>query len=282
VPYATNEDVHLYFETFGDPSDPALLLVNGLGSQCINYKEDWCALFAAEGFHVIRFDNRDVGLSTHLSTDADPPYLLADMARDAIAVLDAVVGSEGRAHVIGLSMGGMIVQQMAIDNADRLLSMTSVMSTTGDPDVGQPSDAALAALVTPAPPDREGAIQRYIDNNHIYGSPAFLDDERLRQNAALAFDRDHDPAGVARQMKAIMASGSRSGALGSVATPTLVIHGDADQLVDVSGGRRTAEVIPGARLEIIEGMGHDYPPELWERLVSLVAGHARSAGRMPA
>jgi pimeloyl-ACP methyl ester carboxylesterase len=281
-------DVEIYYESFGAPGLPTLLLVNGLGSQCINYRAEWCEEFVAAGFHVIRFDNRDVGLSTHFHgatvdlaalTQAraagEPPpvpYTLSDMAADAIAVLDA--SGVDRAHVMGLSMGGMIVQTLAIEHPERLLSMTSVMSTTGESDVGQASPEAQTIFAAPPPTDRATAIQRHIEGLRVWGSPACLDEERLAQEAGAAFDRAFDPEGRRRQTFAIFASGSRADGLRSVTVPTLVIHGDADRLIDPSGGRRTAELVPGARLVIFEGMGHDYPPEYWDRWVATVADHA--------
>jgi pimeloyl-ACP methyl ester carboxylesterase len=289
MPYAHNGAVDLYYETFGNASDPALLLVNGLGSQCINYRVEWCEKFAAEGFFVIRFDNRDVGLSTKFSDVVpdiagvraavvegrvpDVPYTLRDMADDAVAVLDAA--RVERAHVLGVSMGGMVVQTLAIEHPDRLLSMTSIMSTTGDPDVGGPSAEAQQLIMSPPPPDRDGYIEFHLEAQRTWGSPAFYDEARLSDNAREAYERCFDPAGQARQLMAIMASGTRSERLRSVRTPALVIHGSADTLIDPSGGRRTAEAIPGARFELIDGMGHDYPPELWDRLVALVNQHAR-------
>jgi len=270
--FARNRDVELYYETFGARGDPALLLINGLGSQCINYQEEWCEKFAAEGFFVIRFDNRDVGLSSKLG---GATYTPSDMAADAIAVLDAV--GVDRAHVMGVSMGGMIVQMLAIEHADRLLSMTPVMSTTGDPDVGNPSPDALRLILSPPPADRDAYIARHLESERTWGSPACYDEARLTANAAAAYDRCFCPEGQARQLAAIIAAGSRTAALRNVEVPALVLHGDADTLVDPSGGRRVAEAIPGARFELIEGMGHDYPPEHWDRLVSLVTRHARDA-----
>jgi pimeloyl-ACP methyl ester carboxylesterase len=273
MPYAINDDCKLYYETFGSPSDPTLLLVNGLGSQCINYKSEWCEMFVAAGFHVIRFDNRDVGLSTHF-TDAPldergAAYSLADMAADAIAVLDAA-GIE-RAHVMGLSMGGMIVQLLAIHHRDRLMTMTSVMSRTGEPGYGQGTPEAWALLTTPNASDRESAVQRHVDGLHVWGSPEFADEELWRKDAEAAYDRSADPAGKARQLFAVGAAGSWADDLPGVTTPTLVMHGDKDTLIDISGGRRTAALIPGAKFVEIKGMGHDYPHELWQRWVDEVA-----------
>jgi pimeloyl-ACP methyl ester carboxylesterase len=288
MPYAHNGDVEIYYETFGTPAAPTLLLINGLGSQCINYRTEWCEQFVAAGFFVVRFDNRDVGLSTIFdlvepdvmgvveAMDAgrlpDVPYTLGDMARDALAVLDAA-GIE-RAHAHGVSMGGMIAQTLAIELADRLVTMTSAMSTTGDPDVGKPTREAWAALAAPPASDREGFIERALAGQRAYGSPAWFDAARTAAIAGEAFDRAFHPEGPGRQLMAVRASGSRSAALKGVRVPTLVIHGDADRLVDISGGRRTAEVIPDARFEVIEGMGHDYPPQVWDRWVALVATHA--------
>jgi pimeloyl-ACP methyl ester carboxylesterase len=271
VPFAPQDDVSLYYETFGDPADPTLLLINGLSSQCINYRVEWCEKFVAAGFHLIRFDNRDVGLSTKLEAEG-ASYQVADMVGDALAVLDAA--GVDQAHVMGFSMGGMIVQQMAIDHAERMLTMTSVMSTTGDRDVGNPTAEALAILMGPPATDREGAVARYLAGIRAYGSPAHYDEARLVPLAEEAYDRCFYPDGVARQMQAIIKAGSRTSALGSVRMPALVLHGDQDRLVDISGGRRTAEAIPGARFVVLEGMGHDYPPQYWDRIVSLVASHA--------
>jgi pimeloyl-ACP methyl ester carboxylesterase len=269
---AHNGDCEIYYETFGDRRDPALLMVNGLGSQCINYHEDWCAMFVAAGLYVIRFDNRDIGLSTSFENAPvgaeGQAYTVTDMADDAVAVLDAE-GIE-QAHVMGMSMGGMIVQTMAIEHADRLLSMTSVMSTTGEPEYGQASQEAFALLTAPPATDRESYVQRHLAGLRVWGSPQFADDARWRRDAERAFDRAFRPSGTTRQFLGIRVSGHRGNQLPSVSVPTLVIHGDRDTLIDQSGGRRTAELVPGARFELIEGMGHDYPPQLWERWVQLV------------
>ena len=267
---ARNGDVELHYETFGDPGDPTLLLVNGLGSQCINFPAAWCEMFAARGYQVVRFDNRDVGLSSKLE---GVEYTLADMARDAVAVLDGV-GVE-RAHVMGLSMGGMIVQRLAIDHVERLLSMTSVMSRTGEPEYGQSSPDALEVLTAKPATSRDEYIDDHVAAIGIYGSdPSWWTEDDLRARAAAAYDRCFCPSGVGRQMMAVFGDGSRADELREVALPVLVLHGSRDTLIDPSGGRRTAELIPGARYVEIEGMGHDYPPAVWEQWTSLWADFA--------
>jgi len=270
--YANNGDCKLYFETFGDPTNPTLLLVNGLGAQCTNYHEDWCQLFAAQGLQVVRYDNRDIGLSSFFQNDV--AYTLSDMAADGLAVLDAL--GVASAHVMGLSMGGMIVQMMAIEHPERVLTMTSAMSTTGEDDYSKSSRRALELLLEPAAPDREGFIQQWVDGLHAWGTQEFADESRWRADAARSFDRGGVLGGAARQFAAVMDNGSRADGLREVRVPTLVIHGDKDTIIDQIGGRRTAELIPGARFELIEGMGHDYPPQLWDRWVALVVGHIRA------
>jgi pimeloyl-ACP methyl ester carboxylesterase len=288
--FAANGSVELYYETFGPRSGDPILLVNGLGSQCINYDVELCELFVQRGFFVIRFDNRDVGLSSKLDDftphlrdvaaarregrAANVPYRLSDMADDAVAVLDAL--DVTRAHVMGVSMGGMIVQQLAIDHPDRLCSMTSIMSTTGDPDVGQASPEVAALFYAPPGSDRESVIERSQALEALYTSPSEYDPTRTAQRVGAAFDRCFCPRGIARQLAAIMASGSRSEALASLQLPTLVLHGTADTLIDISGGERTAAVIPGARFVRIEGMGHDLPPRFWGVVVDEITELARS------
>lgn len=274
---ARNGAVEIHYEAFGRMEDPALLLVNGLGSQCINYAVEWCELLVAEGYRVIRLDNRDAGLSSKLDGGE---YSLADMADDVVAVLDA----EGvdRAHVMGLSMGGMIVQRLAIDHPDRLLTMTSAMSRTGEPGFGESSPEALTVLLAPPATSREEYIERHVAAIAVYGSkPEWIDDAETRARAAAAYDRCFCPAGVARQMATVSRDGSRDEALREVTVPALVLHGSRDALIQPSGGRHTADVIPGARYVEIEGMGHDYPPAVWERWVAtwsaFAAEHRRRA-----
>jgi pimeloyl-ACP methyl ester carboxylesterase len=267
------------YEQFGEPDSPAVLLLMGLGTQMLGWPDGFCTALAARGLHVIRFDNRDIGLSSHL-TDAPMPdvravmtgdtssasYRLSDMAADTVGLLDHL-GLES-AHLVGASMGGMVAQTMAIESPERVRSLTSIMSTTGDPSVGQATQRALAALLSPPAKTREEAIERTVSIVRVIGSPAFeLDEPDLRWRTGLAYDRANDPVGVGRQLAAIAASGDRTGALRSVTVPTLVIHGADDPLVNVSGGRATAHAIPGAELVVLDGMGHHLSRELWGEIV---------------
>jgi pimeloyl-ACP methyl ester carboxylesterase len=284
------DGIEIVYDTFGEPSAPPVLLVMGLGGQMIAWDEDFCAALAAQGYWVIRFDNRDVGLSTRFDEAGVPdvaalmqavtqgkaiqaPYALRDMADDAVGLLDALEIES--AHVVGVSMGGMIVQEMAIHHADRVRTMTSIMSSTGDPELPLPKPEAAAILVTPVPTDRTGYIENSVQTWQVLGGPGFpFDEERIRERAELFFDRGLSPAGTVRQLAAILASGSRKEALKSVTVPTLVIHGDADPLVPVECGIDTAKAIPGAELLIIEGMGHDLPPAVAPQVIEVIARHA--------
>lgn len=280
--------VSLAHERFGDPADPPVLLIMGLGTQMIGWHADFCALLASRGLHVIRFDNRDVGLSPHMH-DAPAPdvaaayagdlssasYTLWDMADDTVGLLDEL-GIE-RAHMVGASMGGMIAQCLAIEHASRVLTLTSIMSTTGDPSVGTATEAAMGALLAPPATTREEAIERAIAGARVIGSPGLVDEAAVAERSGTSFDRSHDPAGVGRQLVAIVAGGDRTERLRSVDVPTLVIHGAADPLVGPSGGEATAVAIPGARLELIDGMGHDLPRQKWPEIVDLIAGHVRAS-----
>ena len=272
MPITANGEVSLYYETFGADKDPVLLLVNGLGSQCINFKTEFCEKFADRGFRVVRFDNRDVGLSSHLK--GGPRYTVDDMAADGFAVLDAV--GAGAAHLAGWSMGGMIVQAMALREPGRVLSMTSVMSSPG-PIAGERGPDVTAAFSAPPGTTRDEAAERHLAGLKAWGSPACFDVERITADAYAAYDRCWDPEGRARQAKAVGASPSRETALGSLHVPSLIVHGDADRLVPLVNGQATAAAIPGARLEIVAGMGHDYPPQYWDQLVTLITTHAHAA-----
>lgn len=268
MPTCRSGDLEIYFETFGSPARPTLVLINGLGNQCIHYRTGLCEEFAEAGFHVVRFDNRDVGLSS----DGPEGYGLTDMAGDVVAVLDHL-GIE-RAHIFGVSLGGMIAQTVAIEHSERVASLISVMSTTGDPDVGRPTEEAKTLLLTPGATDRDAAIVTHLAGQRVWGSPGHVDENLQARIAGEAFDRACRPAGVARQYHAARRDGSRSARLSQLSVPTLVLHGTADTLIDASGGRRTAEVVPGARLVLIDGMGHDYPEHFWARLVGETAAHA--------
>ncbi|HUO71353.1 MAG TPA: alpha/beta hydrolase [Solirubrobacteraceae bacterium] len=275
--------IDVAYERFGEAGAPPVLLIMGVGTQMLGWPDAFCEVLAARGVHVIRFDNRDIGLSSHL-TDARAPdlgaafrgdtssasYTLSDMAADTVGLLDGL--DLDSAHVVGASMGGMIAQTLAIEHPTRARSLTSIMSTTGNPAVGQPTQAALAALLSPPAAGREQAIERTVKIVRVIGSPGFeIDEAELRFRTGLAYDRAYDPLGVARQLLAIAASGDRTTALRSVATPTLVIHGVEDPLVNVSGGQATAEAIPGAELVLFDGMGHDLPRTLWGEFTRLIA-----------
>jgi pimeloyl-ACP methyl ester carboxylesterase len=282
-------DVELCHEEFGDPADPALLLVMGLGTQMLAWREEFCRMLADEGFFVIRYDNRDIGRSTHIS-DArppgllelatrrvrNPPYTLDDLADDAAGLIAAL--TPGSAHVVGASMGGMIAQMLAARHPGRVRSLTSIMSSTGKSFTGQPSLKVLPLLTKPPARTRADAIDRIQALFSIIGSPGYPSDPAdMQEMAGAAFDRETDRRGAGRQLGAILASGDREAALRTITSPTLVVHGTADRMVNVSGGKRTAHVIPGARLELIEGMGHDLPKALWPRFVELITAHARAA-----
>jgi len=263
--------IDIWYDEFGEPDAPVLLLVSGLGAHGTGYRPGFCEAFADRGLRVIRFDNRDVGLSTHRE---DWAYTLSDMAADAIGLLDAL-GIEA-AHVWGASMGGMISQTMAIEHPDRLLTLTSVMSTTGEPGVGAPDPAILTELLALSAPAAtlDDAIEAGVALSRLIGSPGDLFDEaEHRARTAEAVHRAYDPAGTTRQLTAIVGSGSRAEGLAALDLPTLVVHGDRDPLVNISGGRRTAELVAGARLVEIEGMGHDMPPALWPRYVEATIDH---------
>jgi pimeloyl-ACP methyl ester carboxylesterase len=278
--------VELEYEEFGDPHAPALILVMGLGAQLIDWPEEFCRRLADRGFRVIRYDNRDSGLSTALDDLpvpdlgsvlaglASPPYTLSDLAGDTVGLLDEL-GIQ-RAHVVGASMGGMIVQTLAIEHPERLMSVTSIMSTTGDPAVGQASPGAISALTTPPPVERAEAIEYMIQWLRVIGS-AEVSDAELRARATAGIDRARQPAGLARQMAAIVAAPDRTEALREVRTPTVVVHGEVDPLLDVSGGRATAEAIPGAELVTVPAMAHDLPPSAWATIIGAIARTAARA-----
>jgi pimeloyl-ACP methyl ester carboxylesterase len=280
--------IEIAYETIGDPSNPALLLVMGLGTQLIHWDLELCELFAERGFHVVRFDNRDAGRSTYVDSPVpnlkramaglriDAPYLLDDMADDAFGLLDHL--DIEAAHVAGVSMGGMIAQTMAIRRPERVLSLTSIMSTTGERRAGRPKLRVWGVLLRTAPRDKDAAVEYFVRVFRLIGSKGFpADEDRIRALAAAAYDRGHSAAGTGRQLAAIMASGDRTDRLRELRVPALVFHGRDDPLIPFRGGRATAEAIPGARLIGIPGMGHDLPREVWPRLVDAVAETAARA-----
>lgn len=279
--------IEIVYETIGDASNPPLLLVMGLGMQLIHWDLELCERLAERRFYVIRFDNRDAGRSTKIDAPVPDlrrmllggrfkaPYLLEDMADDAFGLLDHL-GIE-RAHVVGASMGGMIAQAMAIKRPERVLSLTSIMSTTGERRAGRPKLRVWGVLMRQAPRDRAAYIERFVRTFRLIGSPGFpADDERIRELAAATYERGHQAAGTGRQLAAIMASGDRTEALRALRVPTTVFHGKADPLVPFRGGRATAAAIPDARLIAIPGMGHDLPREVWPQLIEAVV---ETAGR---
>jgi pimeloyl-ACP methyl ester carboxylesterase len=287
MPRTRSNGVELEYETQGAAGDPAMLLITGLGAQLIDWPAAFCTGLADRGFFVIRFDNRDSGLSSGfdeagtpdlaalLTRTAPAPYRLSDMAADAVGLLDAL--GIDRAHVVGASMGGMIAQQLTIDHPDRVRSLCSIMSTTGDRSVGTSTPEAARLLLRPAAATREEAIAGALAASQLLGSIGFeASEDDQRQRAAEKYDRAYRPAGRGRQLAAIYASPDRTEALHKVAVPTVVIHGEIDPLVDPSGGRATAAAIPGAELVIIPGMGHGMPPDAFPVMLDAIA---RTAGR---
>jgi pimeloyl-ACP methyl ester carboxylesterase len=289
--------ITLCYETFGERSDPTALLIMGLGTQMVAWQEDFCRELAGRGLHVVRFDNRDVGRSTHLT--GRPPsilqllrrsrraarYTLGDMADDAAGLLREL--DLAPAHIIGASMGGMIAQTLAARHRQAVRSLVSIMSNTGSLRSGQPSLRVYPIFLRRPPRGREAFIAHMERLFATIGSPGLPQDpEDLRAIATASYDRDHDPEGSGRQLAAIIASGDRTAELRRITAPTLVIHGTADPLVAPSGGRATARAISGAELMSIEGMGHDLPRAAWPQLIDRIAAHAlradaRSNGHLP-
>ena len=282
--------IEIVYDTFGDPDKPPVLLIIGLGQQMIAWDEEFCAQIAARGYWVIRFDNRDTGLSTKLDeavvpnmavvfeaivegNPVDSPYSILDMADDAVGLLDAL-GIE-TAHVVGESMGGMIAQRMVIHHADRVRTLTSIMSTTGEPGLPPPTPEAMDILVNRPPTDRQGYIEDYVERWRVLnGQEIPYDEQASRELASRIFDRGLNLPGFARQLTAVIADGSRKQTLKSVTVPTLIIHGDADPLVPVECGIDTANSVLGSELLIIEGMGHTFPRQAWAQVIDAIIRHA--------
>jgi pimeloyl-ACP methyl ester carboxylesterase len=288
-----HDGIEIEYETMGDPADPPLLLIMGLGAQLIAWPDEFCLSMVDRGFFVIRYDNRDTGLSTKVPVAGeldltaaltellsggtpDAPYLLDDMADDAVAVLDAL--GIGEAHVVGASMGGMIAQCLAIARPERVRTLTSIMSSTGEPELLQPSPEVLAILMETPAEGRDATIAQGVAGSRVIGSPDQFDEEEAAARAAAAYDRCYYPRGIGNQLLAIVASPDRTDGLRRLDVPTLVIHGTADPLVNPDGGRRTAQAVHGAELIMIEGMGHDLPKVFWPQVIEAITALAsRSA-----
>jgi pimeloyl-ACP methyl ester carboxylesterase len=291
MPRARANGIELEYDTFGSAGDPTLLLIMGFGAPMILWREEFCEMLAARGLHVVRFDNRDCGLSTHLDhlavaddlasvgsaglrgAPVAAPYTLSDMAQDAVGLLDFL--GVPRAHVAGASMGGMIAQTLALEHPERVRTLISIFSTTGAADMPPPKPEAMAALLAPVETDRAKAIERGLAMSRALGSPGYpFDEADERALLERMFDRGMSAAGNARQLRAVAAAPSRREQLGALRMPTLVIHGIEDPIVRLEAGRDTAAAIPGAELVEIEGMGHDLPRALWPTLVDAIAKHA--------
>ncbi|MCK5239077.1 MAG: alpha/beta hydrolase [Candidatus Thorarchaeota archaeon] len=290
IPYSGEKtakvgDIEIAYDTFGNPSSPPMLLVMGLGAQMIQWDDAFCKMIAGQGRWVIRFDNRDVGLSSKFDDAGVPdvrsliqgkigdvPYTLKDMAGDAVGLLD-VLGIEA-ADVVGVSMGGMIAQTMAIHYPNRVRTLTSIMSTTGNPTLPQPTPEAMSVLLTPPVSNRIDYVNGSLESAKVlHGSKFPLNEEYVRNYSERSYDRCYHPQGFARQLGAILVSESRHEALRNVTIPTLVIHGDVDPLVPVEGGKDTAKSIPEAKLQIIEGMGHSFPTEVVPQILQAILQH---------
>src|SRR3954452_13625655 len=284
-----SDEIELCYETFGDPSDPTALMIMGLATQMIAWPDEMCEQLAARRFHVVRFDNRDAGRSTHVK--GRPPklrellvrskkparYRLSDMAGDAAGLLRAL--DLAPAHVIGASMGGMIAQTVAARHPEVVLSLTSIMSNTGSVLTGRPGFSVYPLFLERPRGGREASIERTMKVFKLIGSRGLpRDDDLIREMAARSYDRDHDAAAPGRQLAAIIASANRVKEIRRITAPTLVIHGDEDKIVGKSGGRASARAIPGAKLLLIKGMGHDQPPAAWPQIIDAIAANAQRAG----
>ena len=294
MPRIAANGIQIEYETFGNPSDRPLLLVMGLGGQLIQWDESICQDLVSRGHYVIRYDNRDTGLSTKFDQAYKPeiigtlgdvlnsdkssvPYTIEDMADDGAGLLDAL--EIPCAHICGMSMGGMIAQTIALRHPSRVLSLTSIYSNTGNPKLPQPKPEMLAALIAPPPVERADNIEHMLGVFKTIAGRGFpLDEEWTRSNMAACYDRCFYPQGMDRQLAAILAQNDRRAALASIKVPVLVIHGTDDPVVLVEGGKETAAAVPGARLILIEGMGHDLPHGgAWPQIVEAITAHTLKA-----
>jgi len=293
MPRVKANNIEIEYETFGDPSSRPLLIIMGLGAQMIRWEVEFIEKFVEHGFYVIRFDNRDVGLSTKFDEAGEPDimkiymqvakgeqiesvYTLNDMADDAVGLLDAL--NIDKAHICGASMGGMIAQTVAYRHPSRVLSLTSIMSSTSNPDLPRPKPEAMKVLIQPPPTEREAIIEHGVNTMRlIHGTGFPFDEERAQKMVIAALDRSNYRPGYSRQLAAILATGNRKQNLASITAPTLVIHGSEDPLMPPDGGKDTAEAIPGAELLIIEGMGHSIPIEVWPQVMDAITENANKA-----
>jgi len=289
MPNVTANGIQIEYDTFGDNSSPAVLLIMGGGSQMIYWEVEFCEILAKKGYFVIRFDNRDIGLSTKFDKAGIPDmmaamkgepvslaYILEDMADDAVGLLVAL-GIE-KAHICGASVGGMIAQVISYRHPERVLSLISIMSSTGNPELPQIKPDILAEVYKPIPDEREAYIEHQVNMWRKIWSPGFpFDEKRLRTLMAESYDRSYYQQGMARQSAAALVHGYRKSSIASIKAPTLVIHGDKDPFMSVEGGKETAQLIPGAKLLIIEGMGHDMPKEAWLKIIDAISNHTMQA-----
>jgi len=266
MPRATNATIELEYETFGSVDDPTVICLPGLGNQLLLFPEEFCEAFVDRGFHVIRMDNRDAGLSSMTDDDAD--YTLIDMADDVVAVMDAV--GVGDAVVLGVSLGGMIAQATAIAHPARVRALVSIMSTTGESDVGTPSTAAMAALIRDPASTIEAQVVQDLEARLIWSNPEWHDEDLMREYFTSCYERSWAPGGSGRQFQAVVRSGDRATGLAGLPMPALVVHGENDTLIHLSGGERTAELIPEAELLVLDGMSHDFVYQAWPPIIEAV------------
>ncbi len=286
---ARTNGIELEYEAFGSPTDPTIVLVMGFSLQMIDWDERFCRDLASRGFRVVRFDNRDVGLSSKIEGGKAPDigalmtgdassatYSLDDMAKDTVGLLDAL--DVPAAHFVGMSMGGMIAQLVAVSAPERVKSLCSIMSTTGDRSVGNATPAALGVLLTPVPSEREANIARSVEVWRILASPSHpIDEVETRARCTAAFDRSFAPAGAGRQLAAILSARDRTAELAKLRVPAVVVHGVDDPLIAPDGGEATARAIPGAELALVQGMGHELPARVWPRIIDAIVENARRA-----
>ena len=287
MPNVTANGIQIEYDTFGNSSSPALLLIMGGGSQMIYWEVEFCELLAKNDLFVIRFDNRDIGLSTKFEhagipdmmaamrgEPVNPPYTLEDMADDAVGLLDAL--GIKKAHICGASVGGMIAQVISYRHPEYVMSLTSIMSSTGNPELPQIKPDVLAEVYKPIPDEREAYIEHHINMWRKLWSPGFpFEEKRLYALMAESYDRSYYPQGLARQGAAVIAHGYQKSSIASIKAPTLVIHGNKDPFMPVEGGRETAQLIQGAKLLIIDGMGHDIPKEVWSTMIDAISNHTK-------